>query len=139
MFTTLDDRNLLSFSVNAGLTVHQPFAGRDSDVFGLGFGVAQVSGAAANFDQDIQLFQPEVFTPVQGAETFLEATYQWQVLKSVQIQPDIQYIINPGGDREPQRPDAEGQERAGARRENEHHVLKRGFGFDSGGPFAQNC
>jgi porin len=97
MFTTLEDRNLLSFSVNAGLTVHQPFAGRDSDVFGLGFGVAQVSGGATNFDRDMQVFQPDVFTPAQGAETFLEATYQWQVLKSVQIQPDIQYIINPGG------------------------------------------
>jgi porin len=33
---------------------------------------------------------------VRGAETFLEATYQWQALGSIQIQPDIQYIINPG-------------------------------------------
>ncbi len=38
-----------------------------------------------------------VYTPVQGAETFLEATYQAQILPSVVVQPDIQYIINPAG------------------------------------------
>jgi porin len=96
MFTTLQDRNLVSFSINGGIAVHQPFAGRDKDTFGLGFGVVQVSGGAANFDRSIQLFQPDVYSPVRGAETFLEATYQWQALGSIQIQPDIQYIINPG-------------------------------------------
>jgi porin len=97
MFTTLQDRSLVSFSVNGGLTLHQPFDSRPNDVAGLGFGVVQVSSGAANFDRDMQVFQPSVFTPVRGAETFLEATYQWQLLGSVQIQPDIQYYINPGG------------------------------------------
>ena len=31
------------------------------------------------------------------AETFVEATYQVQVLPWWQIQPDIQYVVNPGG------------------------------------------
>ncbi len=115
--TTLQDRSLVSFSVNGGLTLHQPFDSRPNDVAGLGFGVVQVGSGATNFDRDMQVFQPSVFTPVRGAETFLEATYQWQLLGSVQIQPDIQYYINPN---------AESQERAGARRENEHHVLKPG-------------
>jgi porin len=96
MFTTLQDRNLISFSVNGGLTLHDPLPGRDNDVFGLGFGVARVSSGAANYDRELQVFQPSVYTPVRGAETFLEATYQAQVLPSVQIQPDLQYIINPG-------------------------------------------
>ena len=34
---------------------------------------------------------------MRGTETFLEATYQAQVLPSWQIQPDVQYVINPGG------------------------------------------
>jgi porin len=97
MFTTLQDRSLVSFSINGGLTLHQPFDSRPNDVVGLGFGVAQVSSGAANFDRDMQFYQPGVFTPVQGAETFLEATYQAQILPSVVVQPDIQYIINPGG------------------------------------------
>ena len=30
-------------------------------------------------------------------ETFVEATYQYQVMPWWQIQPDIQYVFNPGG------------------------------------------
>ena len=33
---------------------------------------------------------------MRSAETFLEATYQAQLLPSWQIQPDVQYVINPG-------------------------------------------
>ena len=97
MFTTFQDRSLVNFSINGGVTLHQPFAGRDNDVFGLGFGVAQVSSGASNFDRYMQFYQPSIYTPIQGAETFLEATYQAQILPSVVVQPDIQYFINPGG------------------------------------------
>jgi porin len=96
MFTTLQDRNLIAFSVNGGFTLHDPIPGRDNDMFGLGFGVARVSTGAAAFDRDLQLFQPSVYTPVRSAETFLEATYQVQVAPWWQIQPDLQYVINPG-------------------------------------------
>ena len=95
-FTTLQDRNLISFSVNGGLTLHDPFAGRDNDVAGLGFGVARVSSGASNADRDQQAFEPGLYTPVRGAETFLEATYQAQILPSWQVQPDVQYVVNPG-------------------------------------------
>ena len=44
----------------------------------------------------MQFFQPSVYTPIRSSETFLEATYQAQVLPSWQIQPDVQYFINPG-------------------------------------------
>ncbi len=97
MFTTLQDRNLISVSVNGGLTLHDPLPGRDNDVFGVGFGVARVSDGAANYDRQLQFYEPTVYTPVRGTETFLEATYQIQALPSWQIQPDLQYIINPGG------------------------------------------
>jgi porin len=97
MLTTLQDRNLIAFSVNGGFTLHDPMPGRDNDVFGLGFGLARVSTGAAAFDRDLQFFERTVYTPVRSAETFLEATYQAQVLPSWQIQPDIQYIINPAG------------------------------------------
>jgi porin len=96
MLTTLGDRNLISFSVNGGLTLHDPLPGRYNDVFGLGFGVARVTSGAANYDRQLQFYQPEFYTPVRGTETFLEATYQIQVLPSWQVQPDVQYIVNPG-------------------------------------------
>jgi porin len=96
MFAPLQDRNLIRFSVNAGLTMHEPIVGRGGDTFGLGMGVAQVSNGASGFDRQLQFFQPSVYTPIRSSETFLEATYQIQVLPWWQIQPDLQYVINPG-------------------------------------------
>jgi porin len=96
MFTTLEDRNLISFSADAGLAMHEPIAGRSDDVFGFNVGVARVSDSASGYDRDLEFFNPMVYTPVRGTETFLEATYQIAATKWLQIQPDIQYVFNPG-------------------------------------------
>jgi porin len=96
MYTPLQDRNLISFSIDAGLTLHEPFQGRSNDTFGVGMGVAQVSGGASGYNRQLQFYQPSDYTPVRSAETFVEATYQVQVTPWWQIQPDVQYIINPG-------------------------------------------
>jgi porin len=34
---------------------------------------------------------------VRGSETVVEATYQYQVNPWLQLQPDVQYVMNPGG------------------------------------------
>jgi porin len=96
MFTPYQDRNLVSASINAGLGLHAPLLGRDNDSFGVEMGTVWASRGASGFDRQMQVFQPSVHTPIRGAETFLEATYQVQVLPSWQIQPDVQYFINPG-------------------------------------------
>ena len=96
MFTPYPDRNLVSASINAGLALKAPLPGRDSDTFGVEMGTAWASSGASSFDRQMQAFQPLVTTPIRGSETFLEATYQIQVLPSWQIQPDVQYFINPG-------------------------------------------
>jgi porin len=96
MFTPLQDRNLISFSVNGGLTMHEPFFGRDDDTAGIGFGYTRVSDSATGFDQDTAFYNPGVYSPVRHSETFLEATYQYQVTPWWQIQPDLQYVFNPG-------------------------------------------
>jgi porin len=59
-------------------------------------GVAQVSNGASGFDQDAAYYNPRVYMPVRHAETFVEATYQYQVMPWWQIQPDIQYVFEPG-------------------------------------------
>jgi porin len=41
-------------------------------------------------------YEPTVCTPVRVTESVLEATYQFQAAKWWQIQPDIQYVSNPG-------------------------------------------
>jgi porin len=95
MGTPLGDRNLVDFSLNAGLTFHEPFLHRDDDTFGIGMGYAHVSGRAAALDRDTAFFTG-AFTPTRSGETFAEITYQYQATPWWQIQPDFQYVFNPG-------------------------------------------
>jgi porin len=90
------DRNLVTFALNAGLTVHEPFAGRTGDTFGLGLGYARVGSAAAALDRATAI-ATRSFVPARGGETFIEATYQYQVAPWWVLQPDLQYVFNPGG------------------------------------------
>jgi porin len=86
---------LIDFSLNAGITLHEPFPHRDDDTFGLGMGYAHVSGRAAALDRDTELFTG-IFTPARSGETFVEATYQYQATPWLQLQPDFQYVFSPG-------------------------------------------
>jgi porin len=96
MGTPEQDRNLIDFSLNAGMVFHEPFLHRDDDTFGIGMGFAQVSGSAAGLDQDTQ-FYTGAYTPVRSSETFVEVTYQYSVAPWLMLQPDMQYVFNPGG------------------------------------------
>jgi porin len=97
MFTPLQDRNLITFSINSGLTMHEPFFGRDDDTLGLAMGYTKVSNGASALDRATAYYSPGTFSPVRTDETFLEATYQYQATPWLQIQPDFQYVFNPGG------------------------------------------
>jgi porin len=90
------DRNLVDFSVNAGVVLKAPLPGRDDDSFGVGFGIANVSGGARALDKDTAFFTGAPF-PVRGPETFIEVTYQYQAAPWLQVQPDFQYVFMPGG------------------------------------------
>jgi len=90
------DRNLVNFSVNAGVTLKAPFAGRDDDSVGIGFGIARISNSARAFDKDVAFFSG-VPLPIRSTETFIELTYQINVAPWWQVQPDFQYVFNPSG------------------------------------------
>lgn len=90
-----DDRNLVNFSVNGGITMKAPFPGRDGDTAGIGFGVGHVSRSASLLDKDTNAFG--TYTPVRSTETFIELTYQYQVAPWLSVQPDFQYVWMPGG------------------------------------------
>ncbi|HUZ72295.1 MAG TPA: carbohydrate porin [Stellaceae bacterium] len=96
MGSPLADRNLIDFSLNAGITFHEPFLHRADDSVGVGMGYAHVSGRVAALDRDTASFTG-AFTPVRSGETFIEVTYQYQVTPWWQLQPDFQYVFNPGG------------------------------------------
>ena len=102
MGTPQGDRNLVDFSINAGVLYHAPLRGRPDDTIGLGFGYGHVSPRVSAYDRDVATFaqasDPGSFNPVRRSETFVEATYQRQIRPWWQIQPDIQYVFNPGGD-----------------------------------------
>lgn len=89
------DRNLIGFSLNAGLTLKAPLPDRDDDTLGLGIGVARLSGGAIGFDRDVNRYAGPA--PVRSTETFLELTYQIAMAPWWQIQPDFQYVFMPGG------------------------------------------
>jgi porin len=95
------DRNQISSSLNAGLVMHEPFRYRPDDTFGLGMGYARLSSSVVGHDTDVAAFaalsQPGSYNPIQSSETYLEATYQYQLRPWWQLQPDFQYTLNPGG------------------------------------------
>ena len=89
------DRNLIDWALNAGINVAAPLPGRDNDVCGIGCGWAHIGGAAADFDRDSS--SGSFPYPVRDTESFIEVTYQCQICPWLTVQPDLQYIMNPGG------------------------------------------
>jgi len=84
------NQNLVSFSFNGGVTVTAPFAARANDSAGLDFGLGQVSPRVAELDRASG-------AKVQNTEEIFELTYQAQATAWLVLQPDFQYVVNPGG------------------------------------------
>lgn len=74
------NENLIDLAFNGGLTLTAPLPGRDADQAGINLGLGHVSSRI----------------PQRGTETLLELTYQAQLTPWLSLQPDIQYILNPG-------------------------------------------
>ncbi len=91
------DRNLVSFSVNAGLSLRAPFASRPGDSFGVGVNWGHVGSGASGLDRDEAFFSGNTLAPVRSSETAIEVTYVAEIAPWWQIQPDFQYFFRPGG------------------------------------------
>jgi len=111
MDTPQGDRNLIDFSANAGMVYHDPLSNRPDDTLAIGIGYGHVGGSASAYDRDVAAYNltvsPSGYFPIRTSETYVEATYQYQVHPWWQLQPDIQYVFNPGGGIA--NPDAPGQ------------------------------
>jgi porin len=90
------DRNLIDFSMNAGLVLKDPLTYRTDDSFGIGMGYTHVSPQVAAADRDLAIATGR-WTPARSSEAYLEVTYQYQLTPWLQLQPDAQYVFNPGG------------------------------------------
>jgi porin len=62
----------------------------DDDTLGIAFAYAQLTSGA----KDAAIEEGSVGV---GAEMVLEATYQAQITKWLSIQPNVQFILDPGG------------------------------------------
>ena len=91
------DRNLVSFYADAGLALKGLVEGRDDDVLALGVAYAKMSGAAVDLDRDVRVLAPDPSYPLRDHETVFEVSYTAQMTPWWTLQPDVQYIVHPGG------------------------------------------
>lgn len=89
------DRNLVDLYVEAGL-ICKGLLGRADDQLGAAIGYARIGSAARALDADVARLTGQ-FHPIRSGETVLELTYRFQLTGWWQLQPDFQYIFNPGG------------------------------------------
>jgi porin len=94
---TPNDRNLISFYADAGLTYSGLIPTRDDDTVGIAVGFARIGANARGLDQDTQFFTGNPLYPVRSQEVVMEVTYQAQVTPWLTVQPDFQYVFNPDG------------------------------------------
>jgi porin len=81
--------------IEGGINWKGIFPGRDSDTFGLGVAYLGISPAARQYSADVVAFTGKGAV-YSSNETVLEATYLYQVAPWWTMQPDVQYVINPG-------------------------------------------
>lgn len=86
------DRNLVSLYVDGGVGWKAPLPGRPGDVLTLGAAYTGISPDAATADR---LARPS--TRVRDYEAVVELEYQAQIRPGWTVQPDLQYLMHPGG------------------------------------------
>ena len=89
------DRNQVNVVVDGGITYKGAF-GRQDDTMGLGVQWTRISDTARAGDAAFAAFSGG-FYPVRTSETVLELSYQAQLAPWWSVQPDFQYVFNPGG------------------------------------------
>lgn len=94
-----DYRDIISAYANAGLTWKGVLPGRPANSLGIGVAYSRISPRAVRLDQDYQALTQSGAT-VGNHEALLEVTYQMQAAPWWTVQPDLQYILQPGGGRD---------------------------------------
>jgi porin len=85
------DRNQIDAYFDTGIVIAGIVPRRPNDIFGIGFGYTGISDDASAFDRDSGL------SVIRNRETLLEISYTAEIVPGWTLQPDLQYIWNPGG------------------------------------------
>lgn len=90
------DRNLISYYIDGGAGMKGLLPGRPDDVLTFGVAYAKIGDDAAGFDQDALAANgpPQA---IRDHEVVFELSYAAQIAPWWIVQPDLQYIIRPGG------------------------------------------
>ena len=85
------DRNLIDFYFDGGLTFTGMFRNRPNDALAIGFAYTNISDSVTAFDVDFG-------EPVaRNYESLIEVCYTFELKNGFVLQPDFQYIFQPGG------------------------------------------
>jgi porin len=93
---TPNDRNLINLYADGGLVYQGLISGRPNDKIGAAAAYARVGNNARGLDADTGMFG-NFYYPVRSSEAMIELMYQAQLRPWLTVQPDLQYIVNPGG------------------------------------------
>ncbi|MGH6802212.1 MAG: carbohydrate porin [Methyloceanibacter sp.] len=86
-----EDRNLIDFYFDGGVTFSGMIPGRPDDTFAIGF-------AYTNISDDVSAFDVDFGEPVaRNYEALIEICYTYQINPGWSLQPNFQYIFQPGG------------------------------------------
>ena len=91
-----NDRNLIDFYADGGLIYKGLIPRRPDDKVGIATAYARIGNNARGLDADTGFFN-SFFYPVRSGETMIELIYQTHLAAWWMIQPELQYIIRPGG------------------------------------------
>ena len=90
------DRNLVSYYVDGGAGITGLLPGRANDVLTFGVAYVKISKDAIAADEDaLAVNGPPSF--IRDEEVVFELSYAAQVAPWWTVQPDLQYIVHPGG------------------------------------------
>ncbi len=89
------DRNLSNLFIEAGVNWKGMLPGRSHDQAGIAVTYAGIGVAARRFSQDL-IFYNGFGAPYAQGEPIIEVTYRATLTPWLKIQPDLQYVINPG-------------------------------------------
>jgi porin len=90
------DRNLMNFYAEGGVDFIGLSPQRPNDSFGLGVAYSNMSSSLIAFDREAGNFA-SLNLPLHDYEMALELTYKAVILPGWTVQPDLQYIVHPGG------------------------------------------
>lgn len=93
---TPEDRSPISFYIDGGFGIYGPLASRPDDVIIFGVAYSDISSDLEALNKATRR-ATGISIPIQDSETAIELTYIAQVTPWWTLQPDLQYIIHPGG------------------------------------------